>query len=193
MSSRRQINIKGVRDGVLILPDGKYRSVLQISSVNFELKSEAEQDAIIDTYQSFLNSLASPLQIIVRIRKMDMDKYLEDFNVRMDAEDEPIYKEQVKNYVEYVASLVTKNKILSRCFYVVLPLDSKDKDFDIINEQISLSADIVTKGLARLGMKTRHLDSMEVLDLFYSFYSPAQAKVQPLRQQTMQMLTEAYL
>ncbi len=192
-SSRRQIDIKGVRDGILILPNNTYRSVLEVSSVNFELKSEAEQDALIDTYQSFLNSLATPLQIVVRIREMDMDKYLEGFNARMDQEDDQIYKDQVKNYTEFVGGLITKNKILSRHFYVILPFGNKEKDFQIVKEQLLLSADIVTKGLARLGMQARQLDSLAVLDLFYSFYSPAQAKRQPLKKQTMQLLQESYL
>lgn len=192
-SSRRQIDIKGVRDGILILPNNKYRSVLQISSVNFELKSEAEQDALIDTYQSFLNSLATSLQIVVRIREMDMDKYLDDFNARMLQEDEQIYKDQVQNYTEFVRSLITKNKILSRHFYVVLPFDGKEKDFGVIKEQLGINADIVTKGLARLGMQAKPLDSLELLDLFYGFYSAGQAKRQPLKKQTMQLLTEGYL
>lgn len=192
-SSRRQIDIKGVRDGVLMLPNNKYRSVLEVSSINFELKSEAEQDALIDTYQSFLNSLATSLQIVVRIREMDMDKYLENFTKRMDQEDEQIYKDQVKNYTEFVGSLITKNKILSRHFYIVLPFDKKEDDFEIVREQLALTADIVSKGLTRLGMQSRQLDSMEVLDMFYGFYSPAEAKRQPLRKQTMQLLTEAYL
>jgi type IV secretory pathway VirB4 component len=192
-SSRRQIDIKGVRDGVLILPDNKYRSVLRLSSINFELKSEAEQDALIDTYQSFLNSLATPLQIVVRIREMDMDKYLDSFHARMDQEDEQIYKDQVQNYTEFVRGLITKNKILSRHFYVILPFNGKEKDFEVVKEQLLLSADIVTKGLARLGMQAKQLDSLDLLDLFYSFYSPDQSKSQPLKKQTMQLLTGAYL
>lgn len=193
MSSRHQIAIKGVRDGIMLLPEYKYRVILQISSINFELKSEAEQDALIDTYQSFLNSLATPLQIVIRVREMDMDKYLQDFRARMQKEDEKVYKQQVENYVEFVSSLITKNKILSRQFYVVIPHEAKEKDFELIKEQLSLTADIVSKGLARLGMGARQLDSLEILDLFYSFYTPGEAKRQPLRAQTMQMLTEAYL
>ena len=99
-SSRRQIDIKGVDSGILILPGNKYRVVLQVSSINFELKSEAEQDAIIDTYQSFLNSLTTSLQIVVRIREMDMDKYLQEFMGRMQKEDEAVYMQQVENYIE---------------------------------------------------------------------------------------------
>ena len=73
-SSRAQINIKGVRDGILLLPHNQYRVVLEVSSLNFELKSEEEQDAIIDTYESFLNSVGSNLQILIRTREIDMDK-----------------------------------------------------------------------------------------------------------------------
>lgn len=189
-SSRRQIDIKGVRDGVLTLPDNRHRLVLHISSVNFELKSEAEQDALIDTYQSFLNSLNTPLQIIVRVREVDMDKYLEQFKQQIKIEKKKIYHDQIKNYTEFVKSLVTTKKILTRQFFIVVPHDSGEKEFDIVNEQLGLTADIVAKGLERLGMQTRQLDSLELLDLFYSFYNPAQAKRQPLSAQTLKLLTE---
>ncbi len=192
-SSRRQIAIEGVRDGILILPGNHHRMALQVSSVNFELKSEAEQDALIDTYQNFLNSLATPLQIIVRTRELDMDKYLEDFQSRLKVESEDIYRQQVVNYTEFVRSLIVTNKILTRNFYIVVPYDKHEKDFSVIAEQLSLTIDIVSKGLARLGMQSKQLSSLEILDLFYSFYSPVQAKRQPLSQQTMRLLTESYL
>ncbi len=193
VSSRKQIDIEGVRDGVLILPDGHYRTVLSASSINFELKSEAEQDALIDTYQSFLNSLACPLQIVVRIREMDMDKYLEEFESRIANESVEIYKTQIQNYTKFVQSLISNNKILSRHFYVVLPFDDKDADFDMVKEQLNLNMDIVAKGLSRLGMQSRQLSSLEILDLFYTFYNPAQAKRQPISHQTLTLLNESYI
>ncbi len=192
-SSRTQIGIEGAKEGVLCLPKNRYRMVLHISSVNFELKSEAEQDAIIETYQSFLNSLSSPIQILVRVRELDMDKYIEDFTLKQQHETEVIYKEQITNYTQFVRTLVTNNKILTRQFYVVVPHASDDKDFTVIYEQLTTSAELVAKGLARLGMQARKLDNLEILDLFYSFYSPKQAKLQPLTKRTMRALTESYL
>ncbi len=193
-SARRQINIKAVNDGVVTLPNNKYRIVLQASSINFELKSEAEQDALIETYQSFLNSLGCPLQIIIRVREMDMDKYLDNFQSRLKSETEDIYRNQIANYAEFVGKLVTSNKILARQFYIVLPYTAEDSsDIELVKEQLALNDDIVSKGLGRLGMRTRRLSSLEVLDLFYSFYNPAQAKVQPITEQTLQLLKEAYL
>src|SRR5437762_4112110 len=78
MSSRQQINIKEVKDGVLILPGNQYRTVIETSSINFELKSDEEQDVLIDSFQNFLNSLSCPLQILIRVREIDVDHYLED-------------------------------------------------------------------------------------------------------------------
>lgn len=192
-SSRRQINIKGVRDGILLLQNHQCRIVLKASSINFELKSDDEQDAIIDTYQSFLNSLACPVQIVVRIREMDMRKYLDDFQALLDKEEEKVYRRQIRNYTEFVHGLITRNKILSRHFYVVIPYAGNNKtDFATVQEQLALNADIVSKGLGRLGIQTRQLDSLEVLNLFYTFYSPGQAKRQPLTHQTLQILKQAY-
>lgn len=193
VSSRQQIKIDGVRDGILILPKREYRMVLESSSINFELMSEDEQDALIDTYQDFLNSLSTSFQIVVRIRELDMDKYLAGFRARMNDHDEEIYRTQSQNYIEFVSKLVSHNKILTRKFYVVLPYKAEDKDFAVAKEQLKLQADIVAKGLGRLGMQVRKLNSLEVLDLFYSFYSPGQAKRSPLRDQTIQLLKEAYL
>lgn len=191
-SSRRQIAIRGVQADVLLLPNNRYRAVLQVSSINFELKSEAEQDALIDTYQSFLNSLASDLQIIVRVRELDLDKYLADFSAKREAEDDDIYRLQIDHYVRFVRQLVTTKKILTRHFYVVVPLD-KEADFTSALEQLNLAVDIVSKGLGRMGMQARQLSNLELLDLFYSYYNPSDAKQQPLTEQTLQLLTEAFL
>lgn len=193
-SARSQIAIKGVRDGILLLPNNQYRVVLQVSALNFELKSETEQDAIIDTYENFLNSLGTNLQILIRTREIDMDKYLEDLTDRLKGETEKIYQKQLKNYDEFIRSLITNNKILTRHFYLIIPYTADNKtDFELIKEQLNLKIDIVGKGMTRLGMHTRQLGSLEVLDLFYSFYNPTQAKIQPLTEQALQLIHTALI
>ena len=193
-SSRHQIAIRGVRDGILMLPNNEYRAILQVSSLNFELRSEDEQDSIIETYESFLNSVGTSLQILVRTREIDMDKYLEDLAERLDGETVPIYRTQLENYDEFIRSLITDNKILTRHFYIVLPYKVSGKvDFDLVSEQLKIQLDIVSKGLGRLGMHADQLDSLEVLDLFYSFYSPTQAKIQPLTEQALQIIHTALI
>lgn len=193
-NAREQIAIKGVRDGILILPKDEYRAILAVSSLNFELRSEDEQDAIIETYESVLNSVGSNVQILVRTREIDMDKYLEDLTERLDGETIPIYRTQLQNYDEFIRSLITDNKILTRHFYIIVSFKMSGKtDFDLISEQLKLKMDVVVKGMARLGMLTDQLNSLEVLDLFYSFYSPTQAKIQPLTEQALQIIHTALI
>jgi len=194
VSSRHQIAIKGVRDGVLILPGNHYRQVLHVSSVNFELKSEDEQDALINTYQNFLNSLACPLQIIVRVREMNVDKYLEGISNGISSETQEVYRQQIGYYVEFVQSLITTNKILTRQFYIVVPYTAYGtNDFTIIKEQLNLNSDLVAKGLSRLGVQATPLTSLELLDLFYTFYSPDSARRQPMTDQTIHLLKQSLL
>ncbi len=189
-STRRQIQIKEVKDGILVLPNFEYRVVIETSSINFELKSDEEQDVLIDGFQNFLNSLPCQLQILIRVREVDIDSYLEKISKSKQTEKERVYKDQIDNYSDFIRNLVSGNKILSRKFYVVIPYRHFDsnKDFGLIKEQIHLSRDIVLRGLEKLGIKAKALDSIELLRLFYSSYNPNQIKTQELNSQTVEEL-----
>ena len=180
VSSRQQIQIKEVRDDILILPHNQYRIALETSSINFELKSEAEQDTIIDSFQNFLNSLPTPIQILIRVREVDVDHYLETISKSKQTEKEKVYKEHMDNYFEYITNLVSGSKILSRRFYIIIPYIGTSKDFKLIKEQLALQRDIVLRGLGKLGMKVTTLNSLQILDLFYTFYNSSQIKTLPL-------------
>lgn len=190
VSSRRQIQIKEVKDDILILPNNEYRVVIETSSINFELKSDEEQDVLLDSFQNFLNSLPCSLQILIRVREVDVDRYLDGISKSKLVEKEKVYKQQIDNYCKFIKNVVAGNKILSRRFYIIIPYLDKDKtrDFSLIKEQINQQREIVVKGIEKIGMKARSLDSLELLDLFYCFYNPSQAKTQELKGQTIEML-----
>jgi hypothetical protein len=193
-SSRRQIAIKGIDGNILELPDGEHRLIMQTSSINLELKSEAEQDAIIETYQKFLNSLACPIQIVVQIREVDIDKYLEDYRKRVKDETVEAYRQQSEVYQKFVRDLIKTNKILTKHFYIVVPYtDRNNTSMEVIKDQLSMHAKVIEQGLGKLGMQIRILSGLEALDLFYAYYNAEQAKLQPLKQQTMHMLAQQFM
>jgi hypothetical protein len=193
-SSRLQINIKGLSKNVLILPNDDYRVVLKVSSINFELRSEAEQDATIDNYQVFLNSLPCPIQILFRVRQLELGDYLTGFKMRINSEKKAIYKKQINSYTAFVKELVADNRILSRNFYLVVPYTAtKDEQIESVQEKLNLYAGIIGEGLNKMGIKSFRLTSLEILDLFYSFYSPEKSKSQTITEQTLQLINQAYL
>lgn len=193
-SAKAQIDIRGVSDELLILSNNKYCGVIETSSVNFELKSDDEQDALIETFQSFLNGLGFPIQILVRIREIDLDHYLDELEERTKQDPETIYRAQAIGYAKFVRSLVSVNRILSRNFYVVVPLRIEGRhDLEAAREQLLLKTEIVDRGLVRLGMNTKILGGLEILSLFYSLYNPRQAKTQPLERAALRVMHSAII
>lgn len=188
--SRQQIQIKKVVDNILVLPNNEYRLILETSSINFELKSEDEQDVIIDSFQNFLNALPCQIQILVRVREIDIDKYAEDVARSKDKEKEAVYKKQIESYSAFVKKLVSGNSILSRRFYIILPYHNPDKheDWKLIKEHLNLNRDIVIKGLERMQMKAKTLSSLEIINLFYSFYNPESVKTQAVTKEALSVL-----
>lgn len=189
-SSRGQIQIKEVVDNILVLPNNEYRQILETSSVNFELKSEEEQDVIIDSFQNFLNSLPCEIQILVRVREVDIDRYVGDIGRTKDKETIPAYKKQIEGYCSFVKKLVSGNKILSRRFYIVIPYKHTERhqDMKLIKEHLNLEKDIIIKGLERMQMKARSITGLEILNLFYGFYNPESLKTQAITRETVEAI-----
>jgi hypothetical protein len=149
-SAQKQIDIENINEGVIKISKVEYRLVLKTGSINFELKNEQEQDAIIDIYENFLNGLNFPIQILIRTRELNIKEYLEELGDLEKNEDEEIYKLQIQNYSKYIDELVRDNKIISRNFYIVVGITSKEKDQSLIKDQLLIKSDLVSKNLSKI-------------------------------------------
>ncbi len=193
-SSRQQLEIQEVRSNILVLPENRYRLILRVSAVNFELMSDAEQDALIDGYQQFLQSLTSPLQLTLQVREINMRQYIDTFTRHLEHESNEVYERQILHYTEFIERMVRANKIVSRACYIVIPFDSTSRcDMSTIEDYLQTHAAIVSKGLAKLGIHARQLTDLEILDFFYSFYSPETATQQPLSDQALRHIQQQYI
>ncbi|HJP81492.1 MAG TPA: hypothetical protein VJ841_03815 [Candidatus Saccharimonadales bacterium] len=190
-SSRHQIAIKGVEKNLLILPKDEYRIIIKTSSINFHLMNESEQDALIDTYRAFLNSLPFALQIVHQVRALNLDDYLVYFEKRREEESLLRYKDQISSYMRYVSSLVEIKKVLTRQFYIVIPYRSPD-GLDLAREQLTSYFSIVERGLSNIGIRSYQLTNLEILDLLYSSYNPTDFRLQPLTERTLYLLYKNY-
>jgi len=115
------VDIKEIRDNVVILKDGSLRQIVMVGGVNFALKSETEQTILTQAYQTFLNTIDFPLQILVHSRKVNIDKYIEGLTGRKDTEQSAILQDQIDEYAEFVKGFVAKNAIMEKSFFVVIP------------------------------------------------------------------------
>src|SRR3990167_2295884 len=120
-STQSFLDVAEIRDSILILRDGGLRSILAVSSVNFALKSEDEQNAIVASYQNFLNSLDFPIQILMQSRRMDINPYLDLMRERLSTVNNRLLQIQISEYTEFIQKLVETTHIMSKTFFVIVP------------------------------------------------------------------------
>lgn len=122
-STQRHLPFSQIRENIILLKDNSARMVLRCSTINFLLKSEEEQDAIIISFQRFLNALDFPIQILVRSNKLDIDGYLEKLKAKAVAQKNPLLQNQTYEYIEYLKKLVEVAQIMKKEFYIIIPFD----------------------------------------------------------------------
>lgn len=190
------LDIAEIRDDMVILKDGTVRSVLLVSSINFSLKSEEEQEAIIQAYMSFLNSIEFPIQIVIQSRRMNIDGYLKALQEQQRKTENDLLRTQIADYRAFVSELVELGQIMQKRFYLVLPYDpltNKQKKFfsrlseamspaaaaklnekqlaDRI-EQLARRVGIVQGELSSMGLNSARLDTQSLIELYYTVYNP---------------------
>ena len=202
-STQLYLNIAEIKDDVVVLKNGGLRAILQTSSVNFNLKSEEEQNAIIYSYQSFLNSLDFPVQIVVQSRKLDIDKYIENVRDIAEKHENPLLKEQTLEYAEYVQKLIEYADIMEKNFYVVVPFDPyrtqklnifekfmqrisaqdsvdnikrRHREFEELNKHLTERVNTVKTGLEACNLRAVQLTTPQLIELFYKIYNPETAR-----------------
>ena len=179
--------------------------VLSISSVNFDLLSEAEQDAAIYAYAAFLNSLTFPLQVLIRSKKADISSYFAHLEDAEASQLNPDIKAQIKKYKEFISSIVSQKTVLDKEFYLIInfsPLEmgfkglakasagnSKNKKQLLSGAKASLAPkrDHIVKQMGRIGLNVKQLTTQEIIELFYDIYNPA-----PTGTQRVILDTESY-
>jgi len=120
-STQNMLQIAEIRDGIVIMSDGSYRSVIMVNSINFDLMSRSEQEAVEYNYQNFLNSLFFPIQIFIRSQKVDMGPYIEKLDRIRAEHDNMLLSLLMDDYVGYIEALSQQTNIMDKKFYVIIP------------------------------------------------------------------------
>ncbi|HEX9595120.1 MAG TPA: hypothetical protein VF996_03270 [Candidatus Saccharimonadales bacterium] len=120
-STQNSLQIAEIRDGIAIMADGSYRSVVMAQSINFDLMSPQEREAVEYAYQGFINSLYFPVQIFIRSQKIDMRPYLEKLAKLRSNQENMLLGLLMEDYIAYIDALVQQTNIMDKQFYVVVP------------------------------------------------------------------------
>ena len=195
--TQRFVDIAEIREDIVIMKNGTLRAVLLVSSINFALKSQDEQNAIVQAYMGFLNGLDFPIQVVIQSRRMNIDGYLERLRDAEKNQTNDLLRRQIADYRDYIKELVDLGDIMQKRFYVTIPFDpateQKQENFfsklgNILTpsvairisesrflkqkELLMLRVNQVMSGLQSMSLSAVLLDTQSLIELYYTVYNP---------------------
>lgn len=194
-STQQIIEIYQIKEGVIILKNKALRGILMVSSINFALKSEEEQNATIFQFQNFLNSLDFSIEIVVQSKRLNITGYLEKLKELEAKEKNELLKIQIAEYQKFIRELIRGGAIMSKQFFVIVPFslielpkltaeETKQKTTSLTEEkfqrartQLWQRMEFAALGLRRCGLQSIPLNTTELIELFWSSYHPEEAEV----------------
>ena len=201
------LELKEIREGIVILKNNDIRGVLMVSSVGFDLLSDDDQNATIFAFQNFLNSLDFSCQILIQSRKINITPYLDSLEALKQKQTNELLKVQTASYKEFIKDLVKGDAVMTKSFYVIVPyaltailgvgaltkgfnlgslFGKKDKtqndhmndeDFEKCKNQLWQRMEFLALGLRRCGLDSIPLTTPELIELFWSINHPDQAEI----------------
>jgi len=189
-STQQFLEIDQIREGIMILKNKALRGVIMVSSLNFALKSEDEQNAIIYQFQNFLNSLDFSIEIVIQSRRLNITGYLDKLKELEEKQENELLKIQTADYRKFIQELIAGGAIMSKTFFVVVPftlveipgIKKTDTIFDEerfqrAKSQLWQRMEFAALGLRRSGLQCVPLNTSELIELFWSLCHPEEAEV----------------
>lgn len=201
-ASQSFVPVEEVRSGIVILKNGGYRGIMMCSSLNFALKSDTEQKAIIGGFQNFLNTLDFSVEIVIHSRKTDIRPYLGLLEERMNSQTNELMRVQLREYIGFIRNFIDGADIMTKTFYIVVPYDggspkvvnnalsliggakreevTEDSSFEASRIQLEQRMALVQGGLASAGIRAVPLGTEEIIELLYRSFNVSEIE-NPIR------------
>ena len=205
-ATQQFLEVQDIREGILLLKNNSIRGILMVSSINFALKSEEEQTAIVYAFQNFLNSLDFFCQIVIQSRNINITPYLDSLKDLEEKQTNDLLKKQTSSYREFIKNMVVGDMVMTKNFYVVVPYNlmeifgvkaagqnifkqfsgnaqqqqgtpMKDDEFQRCKTQLWQRMEYLAMGLRRCGLEAVPLTTPELIELFWSIHHPDQAEI----------------
>ena len=193
----------------MILKNGGLRAVLKVEPINFNLKSETEQQGIIAGYQAFINTLSFSLQVCVQSRRVNIDPYIGQIREIARTHKNELLQKQTEEYANFIERVVEVADIMQKHFYVIIPLDDEPiadkpksslkqfmgwmkiddneskavlryKYFVSKHNKLKERINLVESGLNNIDLQTTRLNTRDLIQLYYQAYNPRTSKEQKL-------------
>lgn len=134
-NTETMLPISEIRNDTILLKDGWLRAVLKVTGVNLDLKNYDEQEIVLQQYKRFLNTLAFPIQILIRNTYLDLSGYISYVNWNLKKITNPILKWQWEEYSKFLENIDLQQWLIYvKEFYIIIPFYADGNDNKQVNK-----------------------------------------------------------
>ena len=135
-NTETMLSFSEIRNDTMILKDGGLRAILKIRGLNLDLKNYDEQEVILQQYKRFLNSLAFPIQILIRNTYLDLSWYINYVRRNLKQISNKTLLGQGEEYAKFLENIdMQQGLIFVKEFYIIIPHYSDGNDNKQVNKK----------------------------------------------------------
>ena len=165
-------------NGIIKLKDNSYIKIIKIIPINFNLKSNLEKEAILNSYKIFLKTCNFDIQILIQSNKEDLSKHISKVKEKTKNEKENI-KLLSNNYIKFIQDMNIDKKSSSKNFYIIVKeiqenkkQKNKDNTESIIFDKLKDKYFNIKECLSRCGNIVIDIsDKNQIKKILYSFFN----------------------
>ena len=160
-------------DGIVEIPNNAYIKILEVVPINYNLKSDLEKEAILNSYKIFFKTCNFDIQILIQSNKEDLSHHILKIKKYVSKKENKYLKNLADNYINYISAININKKSASKKFYIIIKNNYKNKkeiNLEIIKQELNEKYLKIKECLSRCGNKVIVIDEKkEILKIFFSF------------------------
>ena len=161
-------------NGIIKTKEKSFIKIIKIIPINFNLKSNLEKEAILNSYKVFLKTCNFNIQILIQSNKEDLSKHISKIKEENNKENNNNFKVLCEKYINFIKEINKEKKSASKNFYIIIKEELKNKKIKneekIIIEKLNDNYFNVKECLSRCGNLVYEVnEKIEVKKIIYSF------------------------
>ncbi|MCK9872431.1 PrgI family protein [Nocardiopsis dassonvillei] len=164
-------------DGVVDLAEHGCAVLVSCSTVSFALRTPSEQAGLVNGFASYLNSLNTPVQFLVRAESIRLDPLVDALDGAAPQLPHPALERAARDHADYLAELAQSRDLLRRQIVLVVREGSGNAAHTAVS--VRRRAEDAVRALAAAGSRARVLTGPEVFAVLASAAEPSSRHVPP--------------
>ena len=134
-STQEWLPFDKILENGIIIREKVYIKIIKVIPINYDLKSNLEKEAILNSYKLFLKTCDFNIQILIQSKKENLSKHFSNLKEISKKENNKKIKEISEKYMNFIKTKNEENKSYSKNFYIIVKFEpeNQNKEYEEIN------------------------------------------------------------